>query len=94
MALTAATRLAVITRRGHARIGLAQSRGEADRWMEDAIRYRAAGAAGRAIVSINAPPGPGARRSAFAGEHRTSACATGSRPRRRRATRAARGARR
>ena len=44
MALTAATRVAVITRRGHAKIGLAQSRAEAGRWTEDAIRYRAAGA--------------------------------------------------
>ena len=59
MALTAATRLAVITRRGRLRIGLAQSRDEADRWLEDAIRYRAAGATGRAIVSINASPGSG-----------------------------------
>ena len=59
MALTAATRITVITRRGHARMGLAQSRDEADRWMEDAIRYRAGGATGRAIVSINAPPGSG-----------------------------------
>ena len=59
MALTAATRVAVITRRGHARIGLAQSRDEADRWTEDAIRYRAAGAIGRAIVAINARPGLG-----------------------------------
>ena len=59
MALTAATRLAVITRRGHARIGLAQSRAEADRWLEDAIRYHAAGATDRAIVSINAPPRSG-----------------------------------
>ena len=42
MALTAATRVAVITRRGHSRIGLAQSRDEAGRWMEDAIRYCAA----------------------------------------------------
>ena len=93
MALTAATRVAVITRRGRSRMGLAQSRDEAERWMEDAIRYRAAGATGRAIVAINAPPGPGARRSGYAGERRTSACATGSRPRRRPATRAARGAR-
>ena len=59
MALTAATRLAVITRRGQLRIGLAQSREEADRWMEDARRYRAAGATDRAAVSINAPPGSG-----------------------------------
>ena len=59
MALTVATRLAVITRRGQSRIGLAQSRDEADRWTKDAIRYRAAGATGRAIVSINAPPGSG-----------------------------------
>ncbi len=59
MALTAATRLAVITRRGHSRIGLAQSHDEADRWTENAIRYRAAGATGRAIVAIKAPPGPG-----------------------------------
>ena len=58
MALTAATRVAVITRRGHATIGLAQSPDEADRWTEDAIRYRAAGAMDRAIVSINAPPPP------------------------------------
>ncbi len=57
MALTAATRLAVITRRGRSRTGLAQSRAEACRWMEDAIRYRAAGATDRAIVSIQAPPG-------------------------------------
>ncbi|MCY4120820.1 MAG: hypothetical protein OXG72_07855 [Acidobacteria bacterium] len=59
MALTAPTRLAVITRRGHARIGLAQSRDEADRWLEDAVRYRTAGATGRAIVSINASPASG-----------------------------------
>ena len=59
MALTAATRVAVITRRGRSRMGLAQSRDEAERWMEDAIRYRAAGATGRAIVAINAPPGSG-----------------------------------
>ena len=44
MALTAATRVAVITRRGRSRMGLAQSRDEADRWMEDTIRYRAASA--------------------------------------------------
>ena len=44
MALTAATRVAVTTRRGHSTMGLAQSRDEADRWMEDAIRYRAASA--------------------------------------------------
>ena len=55
----AATRVAVITRRGRLRMGLAQSRGEADRWMEDAIRYRAAGATGRAIVALKAPPEPG-----------------------------------
>lgn len=59
MALTEATRLAVITRRGRARMGLAQSRDEANRWMKDAIRYRAAGALDRAIVSINARPGFG-----------------------------------
>ena len=59
MALTAATRVAVITRRGRSRIGLAQSRDEADRWLEDAIRYRAAGATDRAIVSINASAGSG-----------------------------------
>ena len=59
MALTAATRVAVITRRGHSTMGLAQSRDEAERWMEDAIRYRAAGATGRAIVAIQAPPAPG-----------------------------------
>ena len=59
MALTAATRLVVITRRGHARIGLALSRAEADRWKEDAISYRAAGATGRAIIAITAPPGSG-----------------------------------
>ena len=57
MALTAPTRVAVITRRGRLRTGLAQSRVEACRWMEDAIRYRAAGATDRAIVSIQAPPG-------------------------------------
>ena len=34
----AATRLAVITRRGHSAMGLAQSRAEADRRMEDTIR--------------------------------------------------------
>ena len=38
VALTSATRLAVITRRGHLRIGLAQSHGKAERWLEDAIR--------------------------------------------------------
>lgn len=59
MALTAATRLAVITRRGRARMGLAQSREEADRWTEDALRYRADGATGRAIIAISAPPRPG-----------------------------------
>ncbi len=59
MALTAATRVAVITRRGHVRTGLAQLRDEAGRWMEDSIRYRAAGATDRAIVSIVAPPEPG-----------------------------------
>ena len=58
MALTAATRVAVITRRGRSRTGLAQSRVEACRWMEDAVRYRA-GATDRAIVSIQAPPGSG-----------------------------------
>lgn len=58
MALTEATRLAVITRRGRARMGLAQSREEADRWTEDAIRYRAGGAIGRAIIAISVPPGP------------------------------------
>ena len=57
MALTVATRVAVITCRGRSRIGLAQSRAEADRWMEDAIRYRAAGAMDRAMVSISAPAG-------------------------------------
>ncbi len=59
VALTAATRVAVVTRRGHLRIGLAQSPEEAGRWTEDAIRYRAARTADRAIVSINAPPGSG-----------------------------------
>ena len=59
MALTAATRVAVITRRGHLRIGLAQSPEEAGRWTVDAIRYRAAGTTDRATVSINAPPGSG-----------------------------------
>ena len=59
MALTAATRVAVITRRGNLRSGLAQSRGEAGRWTSDAIRYRAAGATDRAIISITAPPGSG-----------------------------------
>ena len=44
MALTGATRVAVITRCGYAKIRLAQSRDEADRWMEDAIHYRAASA--------------------------------------------------
>ena len=59
MALTAATRVAVITHRAHARIGLALSHVETGRWMEDAIRYRAAGAIDRAIVAIQTPPGPG-----------------------------------
>ena len=59
MALTVATRVAVITRRGHTRLGLALSRAEADRWMEDAIRYRATGPTDRAIVAVNAPPGSG-----------------------------------
>ena len=59
MALTGATREAVITRLGHVRVGLAQSRDEADRWIKGAKRYRAARAMDRAIVSNNAPPGSG-----------------------------------
>ncbi|MCY3843744.1 MAG: hypothetical protein OXH69_09420 [Acidobacteria bacterium] len=34
-------------RRGHSMMGLAQSRDEANRWLEDAIRYRAPRAVGR-----------------------------------------------
>ena len=52
MALTVATHVAVLTRRGHSTMGLVQSRDEADNWMEDAIHYRAAGAIDRAIVAI------------------------------------------
>ena len=59
MALTAPIRVVVITRRGHVRIGLAQLREEAERWTMDAIRYRAAGATDRAIVSIAVPPRSG-----------------------------------
>ncbi len=51
MALTAATRVPVITGRGHARMALAHSRGEAGRWTQHAIRYCAARATGRVIAA-------------------------------------------
>ena len=53
MALTRATRTSVITRRGHTRVGLAQSSGEARRWLADATDYRGGGRFDRAIVAIS-----------------------------------------
>ena len=53
MALSRATRSAVITRRGHARTGLAQSAREAGEWMRDAVAYREGAPLDRAIVAIS-----------------------------------------
>ena len=53
MALTRGTRTTVITRRGHTRVGLAQSSGEARRWLADATDYRGGCPMGRAIVAIS-----------------------------------------
>ena len=53
MALSPATRSAVITRRGHARTGLAQSTREAAEWMNDAAAYRGGSPLDRAIVAIS-----------------------------------------
>lgn len=53
MALTRATRTSVITRRGHTRVGLAQSSGEARRWLADATDYRGGCSFDRAIVAIS-----------------------------------------
>ena len=53
MALTRGIRTTVITRRGHTRVGLAQSSGEARRWLADAMDYRGGCPVGRAIVAIS-----------------------------------------
>ena len=53
MALSPAARSAVITRRGHARTGLALSAREAGEWMKDAVAYRGGAPADRAIVAIS-----------------------------------------
>ena len=53
MALSPPTRSAVITRRGHARTGLAQSAREAGEWMNDAVAYREDAPLDRAIVAIS-----------------------------------------
>ena len=53
MALSPAARSAVITRRGHARTGLAQSAREAGEWMRDAVAYRGGAPFDRAIVAIS-----------------------------------------
>ena len=57
MAVNTATRIAVITRRGRVRAGLARSAAEADRWLQDAIEYQARGPLDRAVVSVTARPG-------------------------------------
>ncbi len=53
MALTRGTRTTVITRRGHTRVGLAQSSGEARRWLADATDYRGGCPFDRAIIAIS-----------------------------------------
>lgn len=53
MALTRGTRTTVITRRGHLRVGLAQSSAEACRWLTDATDYHGGGPVDRAIVAIS-----------------------------------------
>ena len=53
MALTRCTRTTVITRRGHTRVGLAQSSGEARRWLADATDYRGGCPFDRAIVAVS-----------------------------------------
>ncbi len=53
MALTRGTRTTVITRRGRTRAGLAQSSGEARRWLADATDYHGGGPFDRAIVAIS-----------------------------------------
>ena len=53
MALTRGIRTTVITRRGHTRAGLAQSTGEARRWLADATDYRGGCSFDRAIVAIS-----------------------------------------
>lgn len=53
MALTPGIRTTVITRRGHTRAGLAQSSGEARRWLADATSYRGGGPFDRAVVAIS-----------------------------------------
>ena len=53
MALSPAARSAVITRRGHARTGLAQSAREAGEWVKDAVAYRGGAPFDRAIVAIS-----------------------------------------
>ena len=55
--MTGATRIAVITRRGHVSAGLARSAGEAERWLRDAIEHRARDPLDRAVVSLTARPG-------------------------------------
>ena len=57
MAVNAATRIAVITRRGHVSAGLARSADEAERWLQDVIEYRARGPVDQAIASVTARPG-------------------------------------
>ena len=53
MALTRGIRTTVITRRGHTRVGFAQSSGEARRWLADATDYRGGGPFDRAIIAIS-----------------------------------------
>ena len=57
MALIPGIRMAVITRRGLARTGLARSAAEADRWMRDAAEYRAGGPIDRPVIGVTARPG-------------------------------------
>ena len=53
VALRRGTRTTVITRRGHTRVGLAQSSGEARRWLADAMDYRGGCPFDRAVVAIS-----------------------------------------
>ena len=59
MAVTPGIRMAVITRRGLARTGLARSADEGERWMRDAMEYRAGDPIDRPVIGVTPRPGGG-----------------------------------